>query len=102
AAPGLLCRLLHLQQAGQPVADRAAVDPAGALIAEQGWAAAHPGPDLVEIPAQDQVEPVQHRPPPGPRPGRLRALAEPDVQLPERTTAEMNVAPVHHRRLVSP
>ena len=56
-APGLRCRLLHLQQAGQPVADRAPVDSAAALVAEQRRPVAHPGPDLVEVPARIRSSP---------------------------------------------
>ena len=100
-APGHGRSLLQLQQAGQPVADRAAVDPAAALVTEQRRPVPHPRADLIEVPAQDQVQPVQHRHPPRPRPGGLSALAEPHVQLAERAAAEMDIRPVQHRRLIS-
>jgi hypothetical protein len=32
----------------------------------------------------------------------VRRLAEPDMQLPERATAEMHIRPVQHRRLICP
>src|SRR5436190_17517003 len=57
---------LQVEQAGQPVADRAAVDPPAALVAEQRRAVAEPGTDLLQIPPQDQVQAVQPRHPPRP------------------------------------
>ena len=100
-APGLGRRAFQFQQARQPVADGAAVDPPAALIAEQGRPVTHPRADLIQIPVQDQVEPVEHRHPPRPRAGSLGALAEPHMQLPERPAAEMNIRPVQHRCLIS-
>ena len=95
------CRgVFELEQAGQPVADRAAVDPATALVTEQGPPIAHPRADLIQVPAQDQVQAVQHRHPPRPRPGGLGTLAEPHMQLPERPAAEMDIRPVQHGRLI--
>ena len=49
---------------------------------------------------QDQVQPVEHRHPPRPRPGGVGALAEPDVQFPERAAAEVHIGAVQQRRLV--
>ena len=77
------------------------MDPPAALIAEQGRPVTHPRADLIQIPVQDQVEPVEHRHPPRPRAGSLGALAEPHMQLPERPAAEMNIRPVQHRCLIS-
>src|SRR6266516_2758660 len=87
--------LFQVEQAGQPVADRAAVDPAAAFVAEQRRAVAEPGADLIQIPPQDQVQAIQHRHPPRPRTGCPRSLAEPDMQLAERAPAKMHVGPVH-------
>jgi hypothetical protein len=59
--------LFEIEQAGQPVADSAAVEPAAALVAEQRRAVTEPGTDLLQIPHQDQVQAIEHRHPPRPR-----------------------------------
>jgi hypothetical protein len=94
--------LLQVEQAGQPVADRAAVDPAAALVAEQRRAVTEPGTDLLQIPPQDQVQAVQHRHPPRPRARCPGTLAEPDMQLAERPPAEVHVGPVQRSGLLRP
>src|ERR1035441_2652891 len=86
-SPG--CGLFQVEQAGQPVADCAAVDSAAAFVAEQRRALTEPGTDLIEIPPQDQVQAIQHRHPPRPRAGRPGSFAEPDMQLAKRAPAEM-------------
>ena len=88
---------LQVEQVTQPVADRAPVHPAAALVAEQRRRSREPGAHVVGEPAQDQVQPVQHRHPPRPRPRGLGALAEPDVDLAERAPPEMQVRPAPAR-----
>src|SRR4029450_4431108 len=61
---------------------------------------AQPWGDLLEIPAQDQVEPIKHRHPPRSRTRGLRSLAETDVELPRGTAAEVHVGPVQRRGLL--
>ena len=94
--------LLQVEQAGQAVADRAAVDPAAALVAEQRRAVTEPGTDFLQIPPQDQVQAIQHRHPPRPRAGCPGTLAEPDMQLAERPPAEVHVGPVQRSGLLRP
>src|SRR5690348_16177718 len=81
---------LQVEQAGQAVAVRAAVDPAAALVAEQRRAVTEPGTDLLQIP-QAQVQAIQHRYPPRPRARCPGTLAEPDMQLAERPPVEVHV-----------
>jgi hypothetical protein len=69
------------------------------FIAEQRRTVTEPRPDLVEIPVQDQVQPVEHRHPPGPGTGRLGALAEPHMYLPERSTTEVQIRTINRRSL---
>ena len=90
----------EVEQVGEPVADRAPVDPPAALVAEQRRALAQTWGDLLEIPAQDQVEPVEHRHPPRSRARGLGSLAEPHVDLPERAAAEVHVGAVQRRGLL--
>jgi hypothetical protein len=90
----------EVQEVGEPVADRAPVDPPAALIAEQRRAFAQTWSDLLQIPAQDQVEPVEHRHPPRSRARGLGSLAETHVDLPERATAEVHVGAVQGRGLL--
>ena len=93
---------LQVEQMTQPVADRAPVHPAPALIAEQRRRSREPGAHVIGEPAQDQVQPVQHRHPPWPRPRRLGALAEPDMDLAERAPAEVQVPQLQRCRLLRP
>ena len=92
--------LLQVEQAGQPVADPAPLDPAAALVAEQRPAVTEPGTDLLQIPPQDQVQAIQHRYPPRPRARCPGTLAEPDMQLAERAPAEVHVGPVQRSGLL--
>jgi hypothetical protein len=84
----------EVEQVGEPVADRAPVDPSAALVAEQRGALAQTWGDLLEIPAQDQFEPVEHRHPPRSRARCLGSLAETHVDLPEGAAAEVHVGAV--------
>jgi hypothetical protein len=92
----------QLKQVTQPVADRAPVQPAAALIAKQRRRSRKPGTHIIGEPAQDQVQPVQHRHPPRPRPRGLGALAEPHVDLAERPPPEMQIPQLQRRRLLRP
>src|SRR6266702_892956 len=86
---------LQLQQVPQPVADAAGVHPAAALVAKQrlaGRAAGKPWTHVVQIPAQHQVQVVQHRHPAGPGPRALGSLAVAHMQLAEWSPVEVHVA----------
>ena len=65
------------------------------------WTSPSWRPDIVEIPAQHQVELIQHRHPPRSRARPASALAEPNVDLAERPPIKMQIGPLQRRRLIS-
>lgn len=88
---------LQVLQITQPVADRSSVQRPAALIAKQHRRLGQLRPHIAQIPAQDQIQAVQHRHPPRPRPRRSGAFAEADVHLPERATSKVDVGDVEQR-----
>jgi hypothetical protein len=100
AEPVLSSRALELEQAAQPVADRAPVQPPAGLIGEQHRRIREPGPHVPQEPLQQHVQAIEHWHPPRPRSRGPRALAEPHVQLAERAAPELQVCDVEHGRLV--
>ena len=92
---------LQLHQIPQPVADRSPVQRTTGLVGEQHRRVRELRTNIGE-PAQHQVQPVDHRHPPRPRPRRMRCLAEPHMQLAERTPPEMNVGDLQQCSLLRP
>ena len=75
---------------------------AAGFIGEQHRRVREPAAHVVKEPAQHQVQAVQHRYPPRPWPRGAGALTEPDMQLAERTPAEVHVRAVQQSRLLRP
>jgi len=92
----------ELEQIAQPVADRATVDRSAALVAEQCCRVTQPGADVIDEPAQDQIDLIKHRHPPRPRARPSRSLAEADMDLAERPPAEVDIAPIQRGGLLGP
>ena len=92
---------LEFHQVPEPVADRPGGQLPAGLVAEQRSRAGEPAMNVIEEPAQLQVQAVQHRHPPRPGPRRARRLAEPHMQLPERAAAEVNVRDVQQDGLLA-
>ena len=76
------------------------MDRPAALITEQGLRIAQPGTHIINEPAQDQIEMIQHRHPPGPRPRPPGTLAETDMNLAKRPPPEMQIGQLQRSCLI--
>ena len=75
---------------------------AAGLVGEQHRRVRELRAHIGQEPAQQNVQPVQHRHPPRPGTGHVGGLAELHVQLAERPTPEMHVRNLQQRRLFRP
>jgi hypothetical protein len=91
---------LQFEQVAQPVADGAAVDRAAPFVTKKRLGRRHFRPDVVDEPAQHQVQLVEHRDPAWPGARAAGAFAEADVDLPEGAPAEMQVDELQRGGLV--